>query len=533
MYIITTALPYANGPLHCGHLLEAILADIKVRYLRAMDHEVLFLSGQDAHGVAITISATAAGETEENYIQKMHTMHAATYDLANIHFDIFTSTHTETNKLVTYFFYEKLSTEGTIIEASCTLPMDPQQNIFLADRFLKGTCPVCKVADQYGDHCEMCGATYTSSELIHPKSRLSDAPIVWQERSHKMIALEPLRDRLLEHLEKMDCLDAVKHKLKEWFAEPLRDWDITRDGPYFGFAIPERENQYFYVWLDAPCGYIAAMCDGLKIYDMEKIRSIWNDAHITHIIGKDITYFHGLFWPAMLHASGFKMTDAMVCHGFVTKNGEKMSKSKGTFIIASDLLQTVPSDALRYYFATKLSPGLQDIDISCNDFMDRIHADLIGKCINLGSRLSGFVIKHGEGMLAEPMDMPMLDGMRTLLQGIYDAYDAYDYVEVTKIIMHVCDKTNQWIDIHQPWKTAKTDPHAAWLSASNALQVYRWILIAIGPICPDLSVTGLEIFGHRDHRLGQLDVIQGILHPFVPLMQRFDRDILSAAFGEN
>ena len=533
MDIITTALPYANGPLHCGHILEAILADIYVRYLRSISQDVVFLSGQDAHGVAITISAHSLGESEEEYIKKMHELHQETYRLAHISFDIFTTTHSVYNKKTTEYFYNTMCQAGVIKEVMCRLPYDPVERIFLADRFLKGTCPSCKAADQYGDHCESCGATYTSDMLIDPVSRVSQEAITWQERSHHVVDLEYMRDTLWRHLETMECHVAVKNKLQEWFETTLRHWDITRDGPYFGFPIPGRDDQYFYVWVDAPCGYVSALGEHKGIDDLAQIKDIWNASRVTHVIGKDITYFHGLFWPAMLASSGFHMPDALICHGFVTKDGHKMSKSKGTFIVAQDILTHIPADALRYYFATKLSPGLHDIDISCDDFIDRIHSDLIGKCINLGSRLSGFVHKYGDGLLAEPMDVPFLQDIQASLSTLHAAYKNWDFAEVTRILMRICHSANQWIDQHQPWIVAKTDTDKAWRSASTALQVYRWVLMGLRPICPILAAQGLELFLQHTEDTMNFTIIDGRIQSFVPLLTRFERDTLRAVFGEH
>lgn len=533
MNIITTALPYANGPLHCGHVLEAMLADIRVRYLRDMEEKVIFISGQDAHGAAITISANVRDESEEEYIESMHQQHVATYAKSAVVFDCFSSTDSEYNKQVTLAIYQALKDKGCVREVTVNLPYDPMLETFLADRFISGECPRCHAMAQHGDHCEVCGATYGAQDLINPISRNSQSDIVWKERVHVVVELEKSRDVLQSHLKDMDCIDAVKNKLAEWFDAPLRHWDITRNAPYFGFEIPDRPSQYFYVWLDAPCGYLSALqeAEGLSLTDA---KTLWNRSHITHVIGKDITYFHGLFWPAMLHAYDLKMPDAMMCHGFVTLSGEKMSKSKGTFILADTLLEGVGSDALRYYFATKISENIADIDMSCDDFMDRVHADLIGKCINLGSRLSGFVHRHGQGVLSEPMDQVWLEEMRQMMMPVHEAYRNWDYALVTRIIMKVCDAANQWVDHHAPWKAAKTDPHAAWQTSSTALQVYRWVLMALQPICPDLCQKGLMQFPasqNLSHGFAVMDPVD--IATFVPLLSRFDREELKRLFGES
>lgn len=533
MDIVTTALPYANGPLHCGHILEAMLADIRVRFLRSIHKKVIFLSGQDAHGAAIMISAQASGETEIDYIARMRRMHIDTYTLAGVTFDCFTSTHSEKNREITLEIYRALKTAGCIREVTVSSAYDPSSGLFLADRFLSGQCPRCQAVGQYGDHCESCGATYASHELINPVSRSSNHAIAWQDRVHVVVSLEQTRTVLKEHLASVDCIAAVKNKLEEWFDAPLRDWDITRNGPYFGFEIPERPDQYFYVWMDAPCGYLAALQEALNSDNLNEVKAIWNQAHITHVIGKDITYFHGLFWPAMLHAYGLKMPDAMLCHGFVTLAGDKMSKSKGTFILADTLLKGVGQDPLRYYFASKLSESIADIDMSCDDFIDRIHSDLIGKCINLGSRLSGFVHRQGDSLLSEPMDPAWLDEIALQLAAIPAAYQAWDYALVTRIAMKVCDLANQWVDQHKPWSLAKTDPEAAWRTSSTALQVYRWVLIALAPICPEIATKGLELFeGNPDLSSGFKVLAPSKINPFVPLLQRYDRDALKQLFGE-
>lgn len=534
MDIITTALPYANGPLHCGHILEAILADIRVRYLRSMQRKVIFLSGQDAHGAAIMISAQKQRQSEVDYINDMHALHVQTYAKASVVYDCFSSTHTETNRKITLDIYKSLQAKGYVKEVTVSLPYDPSSGMFLADRFLSGQCPRCTALEQYGDHCEVCGATYASHELINPVSRESNHAIAWQSRVHVVVALEQCRQFLQTYLADVECLMAVKHKLEEWFNAPLRDWDITRNGPYFGFEIPDRQDQYFYVWLDAPCGYLAALQDFLKEDQWSVVRDCWNNAHITHVIGKDITYFHGLFWPAMLYAHDLKMPDAMFTHGFVTLKGDKMSKSKGTFILAENLLDGVGSDALRYYLATKLSEGIADIDICCDDFISKVHSDLIGKCINLGSRLSGFVHRCGHGVLSEPMDTAWLDDLREQLMGVHDAYEKWDYATVGRVVMKVCDDANAWVDQHKPWALAKTDSIAAWQVSSTALQVYRWALMALQPICPNLAGKGLDMFEGRVDLSDGFDVLlKSEIKQFVPLMQRYDREVVSRLFGES
>lgn len=530
MNIVTIALPYANGPLHCGHILEAIIADIHVRYLKEMQQQVIFLSGQDAHGAAIMISAKENGESEESYISKMHHLHMETYKKADVEFDRFSSTHSETNKNITKEVYLSLMADDCIREIDVYLPLDPSTGLFLADRFLSGTCPKCQAGNQYGDNCESCGATYQAHELIDPRVRSSGINVAWESKSHSMVILENKRKTIKKYLEVVKCVDAVKHKLLEWFSSTLKDWDITRDSPYFGFEIPGKEHQYFYVWLDAPCGYIAALQEALQ-EDLSTTKKVWNSSKITHVIGKDIIYFHGLFWPAMLSSYKLKLADELRCHGFVTMNGQKMSKSKGQNISANDLCETVGSDCIRYYFASKSNEGITDIDISCDDFLDKIHAELIGKCINLGSRLSKFV-QQGDNCLLEPIDEAWLSDIRESLIPVIEEYKNWNYANVTKILMRACDAANLWIEQHKPWHVVKNDPQKASEIASTALQVYRWVLIALKPICPNLCDRGLSIFAHKGDMSEQFSILEkSRIQAFEPLLSRFEKEKIMSVFG--
>lgn len=530
--IVTAALPYANGALHCGHFFEATLADVCVRYRRMRGRRVVFVCGQDAHGTAITLSAMSLGISEEAQIARMAERHKQTYALGHVVFDCFSSTHVPDNRVITEAMYRAMQQDGGVREVSVTLPYDPVDQIFLADRFVRGTCPHCQAPEQSGDHCDRCGSTYDASELINPVSRRSGAPLEWRDSSHVMVTLERYRTMLISFLSALDCVESVKHKLMEWFQGPLRDWDITRDGPYFGFPIPDRRDQYFYVWMDAPCGYLAALKEALALPSWETVCASWNEAHITHVIGKDVVYFHGLFWPAMLHAAQLKTPDTLLCHGFVTVAGEKMSKSKGNYIDVDALIMKVGADALRYYMASKFTPGLSDIDLSLDDFIDKVHADLIGKSINLGARVAGFVTRLGSGVLSGDQDEVWLGALQSYEHLVVEAYESWHYAEALRLVMRLCDEANRWVDHHKPWALAKVDPEAAWRIASTALQVYRWVWLALSPVCPDLGKRALDLFGDAERTLVFNRLPPGHrIEVFEPLMTRYDRASLLSVFG--
>ncbi len=395
--LVTTALTYANGSIHLGHLVEAIQADIWVRFQRMRGHECIFISGSDAHGTAIMLKAQEQGITPDALVEATQVEHEQDYSRFLIGFDHFHTTHSTENYELSCAIYQALKQRGDIAVRTISQAFDPEQGIFLPDRFVKGTCPRCQAADQYGDNCEVCGATYSPSELINPRSVVSGATPVQKESEHYFFQLQHYETMLQEWSHNGHLQPEVVNKLKEWFDAGLRDWDISRDAPYFGFEIPDAPGKYFYVWLDAPIGYLAILknlCQQRSDLSFDTFFDIESKTELYHFIGKDITYFHALFWPAMLEGAGYRKPTSIFVHGFLTVNGQKMSKSRGTFVNASTYLKQADPEYLRYYFATKLTPNIDDIDLNLNDFMSRINSDLVGKVVNIASRCAGFISKH-------------------------------------------------------------------------------------------------------------------------------------------
>ena len=399
--LVTAALPYANGPIHLGHMLEYIQTDIWARFQRARGHEVWFAWADDAHGTPIMLQAEKESISPEQLIDRMHAEHLRDFEDFGLSHDNFSSTHTEANQGLVERIWQRLNERGAVRTRTIEQFYDPDRGMFLPDRFIRGNCPRCGAADQYGDSCEVCGATYDPTELVEPRSVISGARPVVRETEHFFVALEDFRDSLAAWVRSGALQDEVANKLEEWFGDRLRDWDVTRDSPYFGFPIPGNPDKYFYVWLDAPVGYLASFAEicqreGL---DFEQWMAPDTETEMHHFIGKDIIYFHCLFWPAMLEGAGLRRPTAVHAHGFLTVNGAKMSKSRGTFIKARTWLDHLHPDPLRYYFAAKLGSGLADIDLNLDDFRARVNADLVGKLVNIASRSAGFIHRLGQGRL--------------------------------------------------------------------------------------------------------------------------------------
>jgi methionyl-tRNA synthetase len=489
--LVTSALPYANGALHLGHIIEAVQTDIWVRFQRMQGHDCIYVCAEDTHGTPVMIKAQAEGVTPEDLIRKVAAEHVADYQGFLIGHDHFHSTHSPENQAITSELYLKLKAKGHITTRSVRQAYDEKAGMFLPDRYVKGECPVCHTADQYGDSCENCGSTYTPDKLIDPVSTISKTTPVWRESEHFFFKLGDFAGVLREWLSQGARQAEVRAKLDEWFTAGLQDWDISRDAPYFGFEIPGAPGKYFYVWFDAPIGYLGsfkALCDrrGLS-YD--EYLSADSKTELYHFIGKDISYFHNLFWPAVLHGSGYRKPTAVFVHGFLTVNGAKMSKSRGTFISASRYLSLLPAEPLRFYFATKLNAAVEDIDLSLDDFVARVNSDIVGKLVNIASRCAGF-IQRGGGKLGAQLPDPKLYAEFAALRGtIAELYDGRDYSAALRGIMGLADRANQYVDTHKPWALAKDPARAAEVLAvcTQGINLFRVLMSYLAPVLPQMA----------------------------------------------
>ncbi|MBY6205064.1 methionine--tRNA ligase [Halomonas denitrificans] len=490
--LVTAALPYANGPIHIGHMLEYVQTDIWTRFQRARGHDVVFAWADDAHGTPIMLNAEKRGMTPEALIEHFGREHERDFTDFSISYDNFSSTHSATNRELVERIWQKLVDGGSVVTRTIEQFFDTEKNMFLPDRFIRGTCPRCRTPEQYGDSCESCGATYEPTDLVEPRSVLSGSEPVMRSTEHYFVTLKPFEDGLKAWMRSGPLQDEVANKLEEWFEGGLRDWDVTRDAPYFGFRIPGTEDKYFYVWLDAPVGYLSSfkeICDERGL-DFDAWVRPGSDAEMHHFIGKDIIYFHCLFWPAMLEGAGFKRPDTVHAHGFLTVNGTKMSKSRGTFIMARTWLDHLPPDTLRYYFAAKLGPGLSDLDLNFDDFTNRVNSDLVGKLVNIASRASGFIHKFGGGKLAAELPDPALyAGFVEATEDIAADFEARNFASAIRRIMALADRANQYVDEHKPWKMAKEDGREAEVVAvcTQALNLFRVLTTWLSPVIPTIA----------------------------------------------
>lgn len=533
--LVTSALPYANGDIHLGHLMEAIQTDIWVRLQKLRGHDCVWVCADDAHGTAIMLSAEAQGITPQQLIDQVNQQHQKDFADFLIGYDNFYTTHSEENRHFSESMYKAMDANGHIKRRAIKQLFDPEKNLFLADRYIVGTCPKCKTEDQYGDNCEACGSTYSPSELINPRSAISGAVPVEKESEHFFFDLPAFKDMLQQWTRSGALQDQVANKLSEWLDEELQQWDISRDAPYFGFEIPGAPGKYFYVWVDAPIGYMASFknyCDREGV-DFDSYWQTDSDAELYHFIGKDIINFHTLFWPAVLTSSGYRTPTAVFAHGFLTVDGTKMSKSRGTFVNARTYLDHLNPEYLRYYLAAKLSAGIDDLDLNLEDFALRVNSDLVGKVVNIASRCAGFINKGFEGRLAEqPDNLELLQGIQSIKAEVTAHFESREYGKAIRLIMAQADRANQYINDKEPWVIAKTDKQSAELQAicSTGINAFRLLLCYLKPVLPAMTEKAEAFLNVEPLQWDDVDhLLTGHrLNKFQPLITRVETDKIQA-----
>jgi len=527
--LVTSALPYANGAIHLGHMVEYIQTDIWVRFQRLRGHECHYVCADDAHGTPIMLRAEKEGITPQQLIDKSHSEHLRDFRGFLIDHHQYHSTHSEENRELTAAIYRALDTGGHILRRTISQLFDPEKQLFLPDRFVKGECPKCHSKDQYGDNCEVCGTTYAPTDLINPYSALSGATPVERDSEHYFFDLPAFDAFLRDWLQSAQLQESMRNKLGEWFVEGLQPWDISRDAPYWGFEIPDAPGKYFYVWLDAPIGYMGAfraLCDRENL-DFDAFWREGHDTELYHFIGKDIAYFHMLFWPAMLEGAGYRKPSGVYCHGFLTVNGEKMSKSRGTFIKADTYLKHLRPEYLRYYFASKLSARVEDLDLNLDDFRQKVNSDLVGKLVNLASRCAPFISKHFDGALAAALpDDALFNQFAAKADDLASAYEQREYSSAIRDIMKLADAANEYIDAEKPWVKIKDDASRAAVQgiATVGINAFRQLITYLKPVLPQvaedaealLNITPLTWADAQTPLLGTT------IQPFSAMMQRVE-----------
>ena len=533
--LVTSALPYANGAIHLGHLLEYIQTDIWVRFQKSRGHQCHYVCADDAHGTAIMLRAEQEGITPEALIARVSRDHQTDFARFGVAFDNYYSTHSAENRHFSELIYTRLRDKGHIATRDIEQMFDPVKGLFLADRFIKGTCPKCHAEDQYGDNCEACGATYTPAELIDPVSAISGAAPEVRSSTHYFFKLPDFADFLQRWIDDGHVQPQIRNKLMEWFESGFNEWDISRDAPYFGFEIPDAPGKYFYVWLDAPIGYLASfrhLCDREGM-DFDAYWAPGSDAEVYHFIGKDIVYFHALFWPAMLHGADFRTPTAVNCHGFVTVNGAKMSKSRGTFIKAATYADHLNPEYLRYYFAAKLTSRVDDLDLNLEDFAARVNSDLVGKVVNIASRCAGFVKKLGGNRLAGHCSEPeMVARFITAGDAIAEDFEAREFGRAMRRVMELADEANTYIADAEPWVLAKQPGREQDVLeiCSVGLNLFRQLMVYLAPVVPAMADAARVFLGldsldwHSRHTL----LVDHEITKFKPLMTRVERDSIDA-----
>ncbi len=526
--LVTSALPYANGSIHLGHLLEHIQTDVWARFHRSMGHQCYSICADDAHGTPVMLKAQQLGITPDKMVADTQAEHLQDFVDFGVEYDNYHSTHSSENEALAGLIYNRLKAAGHIKKKTISQLYDPEKGMFLPDRFIKGTCPKCGAEDQNGDSCDVCSSTYATTEVINPRSAVSGATPVLKDSEHFFFDLPAFESMLKDYLRSGSVQTEIANKLEEWFEQGLQMWDISRDAPYFGFEIPGEKDKFFYVWLDAPVGYMASFknyCDKNSV-DFDSFFAADSDAELYHIIGKDITYFHCLFWPAMLEGAGFRKPTNVFVHGFVTVNGAKMSKSKGTFIKARTYLDHLNPEYLRYYYASKLTSGVTDIDLSFDDFVTKVNADLVGKVVNIASRCAGFISKKYGGKLSSNIDNSELAAEFTAAsEQIAEYYEQREYAKAVRQIMALADKANQYIDAKAPWVSAKDEALQQQTHdvCSMGLNCFRILMIYLQPILPAMAKEAEAFLNDSFSWAGAKTLLSD--HPvnkFKALMQRVE-----------
>ena len=523
--LVTQALPYANAPLHLGHILEAVQTDIWTRFQNLNGNECHFFCADDTHGTPVMLKANEMGITPEKLIEDVYQDHKSTYELYDINFANFYSTHSDENKKYSEFIY-KCAKENKLISKSVVEQyFDETEKMFLSDRFIKGTCPKCGAENQHGDNCGVCGASYNVLEIENPVSTISNTKPVKKESEHIFFDLPAKRDMLKEFIEKVDIQESIKNKLKEWLGDDLKKWDISRDAPYFGFEIPGEDNKFFYVWVDAPIGYIASISNWANSNQIE-MEDLWSENssyEIYHFIGKDIAYFHGLFWPALLSSAKLKLPSGINVHGFLTINGEKMSKSLGTGILAKDFAKITNPETLRYYFAAKLNNKVEDIDLNFDDYVQRINSDIVGKYLNIASRSASF-LKKNKNNLSDDINAEIINSLLNKKDEIINLYEKREYSKVIRLIMDLADYVNKYINEETPWK--KDEDEAVKIS-TTALNAFKILSIYLHPVIPNLTNEAFNFLNIIDFTFDSIEKpLTKKINNYKPLLNRLEKIII-------
>ena len=523
--LVTSALPYANGSIHIGHVLESVITDIWVRYQKINGNECLYFCADDTHGTPVMLKAKELKIEPENLIEQTRNEHINSYSKFNINFDNFYTTHSSENKEYSENIYKNSKDANLIFKKEIEQFYDSEEGLFLSDRFIKGQCPKCSADNQYGDGCSVCGMTYSPDDLINPVSSLSNSELTKKKTEHIFFDLPKMKDFLENYLRNLNLQDPIKNKLSEWIDDGLKPWDISRDAPYFGFEIPDEKDKFFYVWLDAPIGYLASAKNWAEKNDIN-FKDLWDEEsnyEIHHFIGKDIAYFHALFWPALLKSSNIRLPDSINVHGFLTIDGEKMSKSNGTFINADDFSKKYDGELLRYYFADKFNNTIDDLDFNEDDFIQKINSDIVGKYLNIASRVSKFIEKNG-GNLSAKFDTNFFTNNLSNVEKVIENYEALNFSKSVKIIMKMADDVNKYINENEPWKA---DGDKALEVSTTALNCFRAISILLKPILPTITSKALKLIteDNENNNFEKIhnEIVSTKINPYKPLLKRLEK----------
>ena len=522
--LVTSALPYANGSIHIGHVLESVITDIWVRYQNLNGNECLYFCADDTHGTPVMLKAKELEIEPEELIKRTREEHIKSYSKFNINFDNFYTTHSDENKKYAEDIYKKCKEAKLIFKKEIEQFFDSEEGLFLSDRFIKGTCPKCSAEDQYGDGCSVCGTTYSPDDLVNPVSSLSNSELNKKKTEHVFFDLPQMKDFLESYLRDLTIQDPIKNKLNEWIDDGLKPWDISRDKPYFGFEIPGEKDKYFYVWLDAPIGYLASAKNWAENNNIN-MKDLWDensDYEIHHFIGKDIAYFHALFWPALLKSSNIRLPESINVHGFLTIDGEKMSKSKGTFINADDFAEYYDGELLRYYFADKFNNSIDDLDFNEDEFIQKINSDIVGKYLNIASRVSKFIEKNDNSLSAN-LDEDFIEENLVKIDEVIECYEKLNLSKSVKIIMKMADEVNKYINENEPWKSSEEKSVKV---SSTAINCFRVISILLNPVLPTITSKALEVFNEsstNDFNNIKDYLVDTKINPYKPLLKRLEK----------